>query len=243
MKILHETEIEKRAMAMLKCLHSSEFRKEKLLRPFIVEITGLPDSGKSTVLKRIDVFLRRQRIGEQECKILIPQEGTMAFRNIPRTTLQHSIAASNYVLQILLQQSYSIDYDLLFFDRGLYDTWCFIEWLCKKRKLKPEEPDCFKSFFAYEEWLKNIDLCFFVMCDPEIAVVRNRKDAFLTKKTGVRTNSKTVAELYSAFMTGYDYFEKQGSPVIMINTTSLDVGQATREVLTQILDKFEQKFD
>jgi fibrillarin-like rRNA methylase len=44
-------------------------------------------------------------------------------------------------------------------------------------------------------------------------------------------------------MTGYDYFEKQGSPVIMINTTSLDVGQATREVLTQILDKFEQKFD
>ena len=240
---MNETNIEKRAMAMLKCLRSCEFRREKLSRPFIVEITGLPDSGKSTILKRIDVFLRRQGGGEQECKILIPQEGTRAVRNIPRTTLQHSIAASNHTLQILLQYSYSIDYDLLFFDRGLYDAWCFIEWLLQKRKLRQEESECFKSFFTYEGWLKNIDLCFFVMCDPKVAAVRNRKDAFLTKKAGIRTNSKTVSELYSAFMTGYNYFKNQGAPVVMIDTTNLDVGQATRKVLIQILEEFEQRFD
>ena len=243
MKTLRETDIEKRTAAMLKCLRSCEFRKEKLLRPFVIEITGLPDSGKSTVLNRIDVFLRRQGSSEQECKILIPQEGTKAVRNIPRTTFQHSIAASNYALQILLRQSYSIDYDLLFFDRGLYDAWCFIEWLYQKRKLGQEESDCFKSFFTHEGWLKNIDLCFFVMCDPKIAIDRNKKDAFLTKKTGIRTNPKSVAELYSAFMTGYSHFKDRGAPVVLIDTSNLDVGQATRKVLIQILEEFEKKFD
>ncbi|MBI3337105.1 MAG: hypothetical protein HY005_00575 [Candidatus Staskawiczbacteria bacterium] len=224
MKIPHETNIEKRTMTMLRHLRSSEFRREKLSRPFIVEVTGLPDSGKSTILKRIDVFLRRQRNDEQECKILIPQEGTKSVRNIPRTAFQHSVAASNYALQILLQHSYSIDYDLLFFDRGLYDAWCFIEWLHQKRRLKKEESKCFKSFFTHEGWLKNIDICFFVMCDPKVAADRNRKDAFLTKKAGVRTDSKTIAELYSAFMTGYNYFKNQGTPVVIIDTSNLDIG-------------------
>lgn len=243
MKTPHESSIERRTAAMLKCLRSCEFRREKLARPFIIEMTGLPDSGKSTVLKRIDMFLRRQGSGEQECKILIPQEGTKTVRNIPRTAIQHSVAASNYVLQILFQQSYSTDYDLLFFDRGLYDAWCFAEWLRQKRKLEQEESDCFKSFFTNEGWLKNIDICFFVMCDPKVAIVRNKKDTFLTKKTGIRTNPKAVAELYSAFMTGYGYFKNQGAPVVMINTTALDIGQATRKVLIQILEEFERRFD
>ena len=242
MKIPHETNIEKRAVAILKCLRSYEFRREKLSRPFMVEVTGLPDSGKSTILNRIDVFFRRQGSADQECKILIPQEGTKAVRNIPRTAFQHSIAASNYALQILFQHSYSIDYDLLLFDRGLYDAWCFIEWLRQKSKLEQKESDCFKSFFTHEGWLKNIDLCFFIMCDPNIAVVRNIKDAFLTKKVGVRTNPKTVAELHSAFMTGYNYFKNQGAPVALIDTTNMDIGQATREALIQILEKFEKKF-
>ena len=243
MKTLHESNIERRTAAMLKCLRSCEFRRERLARPFIIEITGLPDSGKSTVLKRIDVFLRRQENGGQECKILIPQEGTKTVRNIPRTAIQHSVAASNYVLQILLQQSYSTDYDLLFFDRGLYDAWCFIEWLRQKRKLGQEESNCFKSFFTSEGWLKNIDLCFFVMCDPKITIARNKKDAFLTKKTGIRTNPKVVAELYYAFMTGYNRFKDQGAPVALVDTTNLDVGQATRKVLIQILEEFERKFN
>lgn len=243
MRISRETDIEKRAMAMLKCLRSCEFRREKLPRPFIVELTGLPDSGKSTIINRIDVFLRRQRSREQECKILIPQEGTRMVRNIPRNEFQHSIAASNYALQILLKHSYSIDYDILLFDRGLYDAWCFIEWLQQKRTLEQKDSECFKSFFAHDGWLKNIDVCFFVMCDPAIADNRNRKDAFLTSKTGVRTNSKTAAELNSAFMTGYRYFKKRGAPVAFIDTTNLDIGQATRKILIQILEKFEHKFD
>jgi len=243
MKTKHESSIEKRTAAMLRCLRSCEFRREKLQRPFIVEITGLPDSGKSTVVKRIDVFLRRQGSGDQECKILIPQEGTKTVRNIPRTAIQHSIAASNYALQILLQQSYSTDYDLLFFDRGLYDAWCFIEWLRQKRRLEQEESDCFKSFFTYEGWLKNIDLCFFVMCDPKTATARNRKDSFLTQKVGIRTNPKTVAELYYAFVAGYTYFKNQGAPVVLIDTTNLDIGQATGKALIQILNEFERRFD
>jgi len=243
MKAKHESSIEKRTVAMLKCLRFREFKRERLARPFIVEMTGLPDSGKSTILNRIDVFLRRQGGGEQECKILIPQEGTKIVRNIPRTAFQHSIAASNYALQILLQQSYSTDYDLLFFDRGLYDAWCFIEWLRQKRRLEQGESDCFKSFFTHEGWLKNIDLCFFVMCDPKMATARNRKDSFLTQKVGIRTNPKTVAELYSVFMAGYIYFKNQGAPVVLIDTTNLDVRQATMKTLIQILNEFERRFD
>ena len=238
----HKTSIERRTAEMLKCLCSHEFRLEKLSRPFIVELTGLPDSGKSTIIKRIDVFFRRQGSREQECKILIPQEGTKTVRNIPRTEFQHSIAASNYALQTLLQHSYSIDYDILLFDRGLYDAWCFIEWLLHKQILTQDDSECFKSYFTHEGWLKNIDICFFVMCNPKIAANRNRKDAFLTEKAGVRTNPKTIAELYSAFITGYHYFEKQSAPVVFIDTTKLDINQATKKVLVQILEKFEKSF-
>lgn len=238
----YETELERRSSVMLKLLDSYEFRRETLPRPFIVEVTGIPDSGKSTILNRIDVFLRRQGKSDGECKILMPLEGTKMVRNIPRSEIQHTIAASNHTLQLLLEHSYSIDYDLILFDRGLYDAWCFIEWLRRKKRLGQKEADCFKQYFTYQGWLKNIDICFFIMCDQRAANRRNRKDAFLTKKFGFRTDPKTTSELHAVFMDGYSLFNELGCPVVLIDTTKLDIGQATRGVMISILTAFENRY-
>ena len=237
----NETLLEKRAKKLFEYLDPDGVRRAKLPRPFMAEVTGSPDSGKTTVLKILDDFFRRQKDEGQERRIWIPLEGAEKIRNIPRTTHHYSIAVSTYTLQILLEHSYSIEYDMILFDRCVYDAWCWLEYRRRQKELTQERSDYMTSFFTDSSWRKNIDVCFFIMCDPKVAYQRNRKHS-LTKKAGRYTTLKAIGELYDIFYDGYTHFKEQGDPVVLIDTTRLTPKQVAEKVLIHSIKAFERRF-
>lgn len=241
MKNNNETSLEKRAQKLLKYLDPQGIRRGKLPRPFIVEVTGSPDSGKTTTLKILDGFFRRQQYKGQKYKVWKPLEGAEAIRNIPRTSHRYNVATGNYALQILLEHSCSAEYDLILFDRCLYDAWCWMEYWLKKKDLMPEEARHLKSYFSHHAWRNNIDICLFIMCDPKVAIGRDQQWS-LTKKSGSFTNIDTVIELYDIFKAGYSYFKQQNTSVALIDTTDLNPKQVAEQVLSYALGAFERRF-
>ncbi len=122
----NKTAFETRAKELLKLLDPEGVRCGKLPRPFIVEITGSPVSGKTTTINILDDFFRRQKYQEQKYRVWKPLEGAEAVRDIPRTSHIYNTATAGYALEILKKHSFSAEYDLILFDRCLYDAWCWM---------------------------------------------------------------------------------------------------------------------
>lgn len=199
-------------------------------------MTGSPDSGKTTTLTILDTFFRRQGY-----RVWKPLEGAEAIREIPRTTHRYNIATGIYALAHLLNNLNNGELDLILFDRCIYDAWCWQLYWRRKENTSKEEAKFLKAFFAHKDWKDNIDIAFFIMCNPKTAIGRDQKWS-LTKKSGNYTNLKTVTELFDIFKTGYHYFKERKAPVAMIDTTQLNPQQVANKVLTYALVSFEQRF-
>lgn len=236
-----DTPLEIRTKRLLGYLDPSGGRRKSLPRPFIVEVTGPPASGKTTVIDILDDFFRRQEHKGKKPRVLTPLEGAKVVRNLPDPSIENSIARSNHALQILIQQSYSAEYDLVFFDRCVYDGWCWMEYRLRKKDITSTDAEHFKAVYTYPAWRKNVDICFFIMCDPEVANKRNKENS-VTEKSGSLTNPKDGAELNDVFETGYRLFKEQGDPVVLIDTTNLSKKQVAEQVLIHALDAFERRF-
>lgn len=232
-----ETLFEKKAKNLLKRLDPDGLRRGRFPRPFIIEVTGSPDSGKTTTLKILDSFFRRQGY-----RVWKPLEGAEAIREIPRKSHRYNIATGIYALAHLLNNLGNGELDLILFDRCVYDAWCWQLYWQQKKDISGEEAKILKAFFAHRDWKNNVDIAFFIMCNPEIAIGRDRQWS-LTKKAGSFTNIKTVTELFSIFKTGYEYFKKQKAPVALIDTTELNPQQVASEVLAHTLNAFERRFE
>src|SRR5512134_3371694 len=81
-------------------------------RPFFVEFTGTPSSGKTTSIVKMYQFLRR--LGFRVAK---PLEGAEAIQHISRKTPVYNIRTGLYALTMLLDESHMHNYDIIMFDR------------------------------------------------------------------------------------------------------------------------------
>ncbi|MBU1178961.1 hypothetical protein KKB69_01300 [Patescibacteria group bacterium] len=108
---------ESRAQKLLKKLKRPKTEK-KVERPFFIEITGSPSSGKTTMISILDPFFRRQGF-----RVYTPQEGAEVIRHIPRTSHLYNVRTGLYALATLIDASVNDNYDLVIFDRCPYDTF------------------------------------------------------------------------------------------------------------------------
>ena len=81
------TEFERRAQLLRSYLKSDlRYDPNILPRPFFLEIDGVTSGGKSTVIRELDKFFRRQ-----DFRLYKPMEGPEAIRHIPRTTPEYNL--------------------------------------------------------------------------------------------------------------------------------------------------------
>lgn len=238
----YETNLEKRAEQLLELLDPDGLRREKLPRPFIVEITGSPDSGKTTTITILDAFFRRQEHNGHKYRVWKPLEGAEAVRYLPRTNHLYNTATGDYALEVLRKHSNQAEYDLILFDRCIYDAWCWMEYWYRKKDITKEEAEYLKSYFIHRSWRENIDIAFFVICDPEVAIKRDQAWS-ITKKAGSFTNLKTIKELHDIFLSGYNYFKQINAPVALIDTSKLNPKEVAEQILAHALGAFERRFE
>lgn len=231
-----ENLFEQKAKKILEYLKSDLRYDEKFLpRPFFLEFTGSPSSGKTTTITELDKFLRRHGF-----RVLRPQEGAEVIRHIPRTTPLYNIRTGLYALNKLIDESYGHLYDVIIFDRCVFDAYCWMTYWEEKNKLTEEEKELIQSFFLSRFWTDKIDAAFIMTCDPKIAMERELRIA-LSQKLGETTNPQTIKTLVDRYSNAYKILSPKHPQLYLINTTDLDEQTMVEIIATRILNIFEEK--
>ncbi|KKT59198.1 hypothetical protein A3G55_01240 [Candidatus Giovannonibacteria bacterium RIFCSPLOWO2_12_FULL_44_25] len=231
-----ENVFEAKAQKILKYLKSPARYDEKFLpRPFFLEFTGSPSAGKTTTITELDKFFRRQGF-----RVLRPQEGAEVIRHIERTTPLYNIRTGLYALELLVDISAGHTYDLVIFDRCIFDVYCWMIYWAEKGKLSRQEKETIQLFFLSKFWVDKIDAAYFMICDPKVAMERELRIA-LSQKLGETTNPKTVRTLVVRYKSAYKILSPKNQQLQLINTTRLTETEMVETIATNILDILEQK--
>ena len=157
--------------------------------PFVFEFGGPPSSGKSTNIKKLDDRLRGEGF-----RVLTVQEGAEAIRHIPRTTPLYNIRTGLDALVRLIDVVSGHQYDVVIFDRCIFDPDNWMAYWEDKNQLSPAERIMIADFFRLRFWVDHIVGAYILTCDPAVALERERK-VTTRKSDGQYTNLATIAKL------------------------------------------------
>jgi thymidylate kinase len=226
---------EKEAKEILEFFTELKTGSKILYRPFIIEITGTPDSGKTSVIATLTRFFKRAG-----WRVLNPTEGAEITKKVPRTTHLYNIRTGIYALGELLDNTYSLDFDLVIFDRAVYDTYCWQEYWYRKKIISRQVADVIQGFFRQPEVASKIDTCFFVICSAEEALRREAEWA-LTVKQGETTNLESIEKLINIWQDCYQRFTELKAPVVLLDTTKMSPKQMGNFILSRTIKAMRER--
>ncbi len=215
--------------------HELRYDESFLPRPFFLEFTGSPAAGKTTTITELDKFLRRQGF-----RVLRPQEGAEVIRHIPRTTPLYNIRTALYALNMLVDLSHGHLYDVVIFDRCIFDSYVWMEYWQEKSLLTEPEKHLIQSFFLSPFWSSKIDIAYFMICRPDQAIEREQRIA-LTERLGETTNPETVKRLVDRYQMAFSQLSPDHRQIRLIDTTDLSEQVMIEKVAEITLDILENK--
>lgn len=227
---------EKQARTILGYLKSHlRYDHQVLPPPFFLEFTGSPSSGKTTTITELDKFFRRQGF-----RVLRPQEGAEVIRHIPRTTPLYNLRTGLYALSLLVDLSHGHQYDVVILDRGIFDVYCWMMYWDEKDLLGEVEKEFIQQFFLSRFWIDRIDVAYFMVCDPEVAMERELRIA-LSQKMGETSNPKTIASLADRYRKAYEELSPRYNQLKLIDTTLLSEQQMVEKIAKHALGVLEAR--
>lgn len=206
-----------------------------LPRPFFLEFTGSPSSGKTTTITELDKFLRRQGF-----RVLRPQEGAEVIRHIGRSTPLYNIRTGIYALTQLIDFSAGHLYDVVIFDRCIFDAYCWMMYWTEKNKLTEVEKRMIQDFFLLRFWADKIDVAYFLICDPDMAAERELRIA-LSRKLGETTSPQTVRTLVERYLGAYRVLSLTYKQLFLVDTTYMNEVDMIKHIATQTLNVLVEK--
>lgn len=127
----------------------------RLRKPLIIEFSGSPKSGKTTIIKQFESFFK--------------DYGFKSFAFIEKASISKISNKQSpdfnmwTTLQIcidLLEISESKQYDLIFIDRGIFDSLCWFKWHIESNQLEKESYEVIEKFVLLKRWIDEINLVF-----------------------------------------------------------------------------------
>lgn len=228
---------EAKARELIARYHDLKSQHPRFLRPLVIELTGTPSSGKTSVITALTRFFKRNG-----WRALNPLEGAEATKLISRGDPRYNLRTFSYILDILLERTSAHDFELVFLDRGLYDFYCWARRWFKEGRWSEETCRLNQQFALQPKLSSLIDLAIFATCRPDVAMAREKGWA-LTAITGETTNPDTITRLIQIWQECYAQLRKEERPVQMIDTTVLPPDQVGQKILELILETIEKKLD
>ena len=201
--------------------------------PFIVEFLGTPSAGKTTLVKEVDKFWKKQGM-----RCFPPQEGAQAVRYMDRTTPFYNIATGVYAFQRLMMVSEGHQYAPVLFVRCVFDASTWMKYWFKKGKLSQETMHMLQESFLMGA--ERIDAAFVVTCDPEVAMRRETKNE-VTFQMGQYTTPSSIKSLIEWNKEAYEELSPRFPQLALLDTTTLDEKAAVQKTLDMILQALEKK--
>lgn len=208
-------------------------------RPYFVEFSGTPKSGKSTCIDNVSHFFRRLGF-----RVLSPTEG--ASRRTPRylrdNLFRFNVWSASYALTHILEGLSSPEkYHIAILDRGVFDALVWFQLLADRNDITLNDLKKVHDFFLIEEWLSVVDQVFLFRADPATSLERENADKLVVEH-GTAMNPDFLEQLNSAYMKVRDEHAERFKDVREIDTGSArntTPQQTAYEVARAIVDRMQ----
>ena len=204
--------------------------RHTLPRPFFIEVLGTPSSGKTSAIKQLDTFFRRQGF-----RVLCPQEGAEVVRHISRQEPVYNVQTGIYALELLINLMHSSVYDIVIFDRCIFDAYVWAQFHEKKERLTKTEKENLQDFFLSRLWSDAIDTAIIMICDPAVAVHREHATSSVEEK-GHTTSKEPIQDLVSLHRTAYETLSSRYQQLHLIDTTLFNKKEVLSQICSLVLD-------
>jgi len=207
-------------------------------RPIVIEFSGSPKSGKTSCINSLDFFLKRNGF-----KVEIVQERASVCpvhnKKSPMFNIWTVCASIVGMLSVLEKKEATCD--VLILDRGIFDAFCWFDWLASTGKMEKSQKEVIENFLTMDLIRNRIDIVFAFTASPEISIKREFAN-LLTDKPGVIMNKPILAEYLDSIKNVYESKKKYFHKVIEINSSKNDQDEIGKDVTEKTLDELKSMF-
>lgn len=153
-------------------------------RPYVVELTGTPKSGKTTSLATLQGFFKAcgyrvqlQKERAADCPLLM--KAHFFFNAWTTTTMLAEVIAA-----------VETNADLILLDRAFFDALIWLELQKVRGQVSEAESRIFADFVLLDRWRSLVDVTVLMTAKPDVALARENQNAILRRSGSVmNTNS------------------------------------------------------
>ena len=207
-------------------------RKER--NPFIVELSGMPRTGKTVSTERIFEFFKMANY-----KVLKTKEPAQIVKERYDITKLSGVEFNDKTLEISREQ---LDYcksqkpDIILQDRGVFDNFIWYQMMFQKGEIS--EKVFLSKIRNINDVLKENDQLYLMTADPEIIVQRDYNDQIF-----LEPRKKTTVECVTALKNGMNSIMKKvsGEDIIRLDTSYMSEIDIATKISNNIIDGMIKK--
>ena len=147
--------------------------RDKARKPLVIEFAGVPKAGKTTTLTQVQAFLKRCGF---RTDVMVERASVCPIRdkkhaNFNIWTLCTTLAQ---ILEKTQNPPRSDDPQILFLDRGLFDSICWLTMMEKLSRIRQDDRETIQKFLSIDDWRKRVSAVFLMLSSPADAMKREQ---------------------------------------------------------------------
>jgi len=131
-----------------------------------------------------------------------------------------------------------ISCDVLILDRGVFDAFCWFEWLTTTKRMEDAQRKIIESFLALDIIIKRIDIVFAFTATPDVSIQREYAN-LLTDKPGTIMNKTSLSGYLASIKRIYENKKQFFHKVIKIDTSQMDQDDVSKEITEKTLNELK----
>ena len=167
---------------------------EKARKSLVIEFAGVPKAGKTTTLTHVQTFLKRCgfRTG-----VVIERASICPIRDKKHVNFNVWTACTTLAQILEKTQNPPRDDDpqILFLDRGLFDSICWMTMMERVSRIRQDERELIQKFLTIEDWRKRISAVFVMLASPSDAMKREQGLLPVEKAEGSIMNHEVLQQI------------------------------------------------
>ena len=167
---------------------------EKARKPLVIEFAGVPKAGKTTTLTHVQTFLKRCGF---HTDVVIERASECPIRDKKHANFNVWTACTTLAQILEKTQNPPRDDDpqILFLDRGLFDSICWLTMMERLSRLRKEEKEIIQKFLTIDDWRKRISAVFVMLVSPKDAMTREQGIRPANAKEGSIMNLEILGKI------------------------------------------------
>ena len=167
---------------------------EKARKPLVIEFAGVPKAGKTTTLANVQTFLKRCGF---RTDVVVERASVCPIRDKKHVNFNVWTACTTLaqILEKTQNPPTSDDPHILFLDRGLFDSICWMTMMEQISRVRNEDRELIQHFLTIDDWRQRVTAVFVMLASPTDAMSRERGVLPVEGSGGSIMNQETLRQI------------------------------------------------